>query len=826
MKFTLSWLRDHLETTKTLAELADGLTQLGLEVEGIENKTATFAPFKVAYVRDAKQHPNADRLRVLNVETADHGVLQVVCGAPNARAEMKGIFAPDGSFVPGTGVTLKKGVIRGEESNGMMVSEKEMGLSDDHDGIIEVDDKWPVGTPFVDVFGLNDPVIEIKLTPNRADCAGVRGIARDLAAAGYGTLKPLDQSGPSGLTRGPQDGTRSSGQARGSNTFQSPIAVDLTFPSDAENACPLFFGRYIKGVKNGPSPEWLQAKLKSIGLRPISALVDITNLMTIDLNRPLHVFDADKVTGNIHVRLAHNGETLAALNDKTYTLTDTMTAVCDDSGVLGLGGIIGGVSTGCNDDTVNVFVEAAYFDPLRTARTGRALGVESDARYRFERGIDPAFTREGLEIATRLIQELCGGEASGIVTAGTGPDWQRTIDFRPARVSTLGGVDVPAKTQEKILHDLGFGVAAIDDVWTVTPPSWRGDIDGEADVVEEITRVYGFDKIPPVSVVADDIATAPAETVRGASSRLARVALATRGLNECVTYSFMSSKHAELFGANDHGAAAQLKIANPINADWDQMRPSALPNLILAAGRNADRGFGNAALFEVGPAFQTQKINGQRTVAAGIRHGKMGDKHWAATNNDRAVDVFDAKADVFAVLSATLGLDESRAVITRDAPSWYHPGRSGAVKQGNVVLAYFGELHPHVMDELRVDGVAVGFEVFLDAGAGGKKKGTSRGALTLSPLMPVHRDFAFLVSNDVTADAVCKTVRLVDRALITDAHVFDVYAGKGVADGHKSLALSVTLTPSEKTLTDAEIEALCGKIVEAVKAKTGGVLRT
>jgi phenylalanyl-tRNA synthetase beta chain len=806
MKFTLSWLKDHLETTHDLPQLADGLTRLGLEVEAIEDKAAAFAPFKVAYVREARQHPNADRLRVLMVETPDHGVLQVVCGAPNARTGMKGIFAPDGSFIPGTGVTLKKGVIRGEASNGMMVSEKEMGLSDDHDGIIEIDEKWAVGTPFTDLYGLNDPVIEIKLTPNRADCAGVRGIARDLAAAGYGTLKPIHKGA---ILKDPPP---------------CPIKVRLDFTPDAADACSLFLGRVIKGVKNGPSPEWLQRRLKSVGLRPISALVDITNLMTLDLNRPLHVFDAATLSGDIHVRLAKEGETLLALNDKTYRLGGQMTVVCDGGGVVGLGGVIGGKATGCDEKTTDVLIEAAYFDPLRTARTGRALGIESDARYRFERGIDPAFTHEGLEIATHLILELCGGQATSIVSAGNGPAWQRTIDFRPDRVRTLGGLELPAANQEKILHALGFGVAAIDDVWTVTPPSWRGDIAGEADLVEEICRVHGFDAIAPIPVTSGAITTIPAETAGGTAARLARTALAARGLDECVTYSFMSAHHARAFGTDDV-ASASLRLANPINSEWDQMRPSLLPNLLLAAGRNADRAIDCPALFEVGPCFTSPKVDGQKLVAAGVRLGRFGAKHWTSGADDRVVDAFDAKGDALAVLSALAGIDEGRVQITREAPPWYHPGQSGAFKQGPVVLGYFGTLHPDAMDVLGLDQPAVGFEVFLDPLMTPKKKSTSRGALDISPLMPVKRDFAFVVSNDIAADNVIKAIRLVDRTLITDAHVFDVYAGKGVADGHKSLAVGVTLQPRAQTLQDSEIEAIATKIVDAVKAKTGGVLR-
>lgn len=800
MKFTLSWLKDHLETDKSLTELTDALTNLGLEVEAVDDPSQKFAPFKVAAVVEAKQHPNADRLRVLRVQTADHGTLQVVCGAPNARAGMKGIFAPDGSFIPGTGVTLKKGVIRGEESNGMMVSEAEMGLSDNHDGIIEVDETWPIGTLFSDVFGLNDPVIEIKLTPNRADCAGVRGIARDLAAGGFGTLKPIKT--PTFKTTGPG---------------KIGVSIDDTI------ACPLFLGRLITGVKNGPSPEWLQKKLVRVGQKSISTLVDITNLMTLDLNRPLHVFDADQLRGNITVRLAKAGESFTALNDKTYTLTDQMTVVCDDSGVLGLGGIIGGTSTGCSDQTVNVFVEAALFDPLRTARTGRALQIDSDARYRFERGIDPEFTRAGLDIATQLILDLCGGQAHDMVQAGAGPHWQRTITFDPVRTKTLGGVDLPVGTQQKTLEKLGFTVdASKPNAWAVTPPSWRGDVDGPADLVEEIVRLYGYNNIPAMSVTSHTAVASAGETQRGALMRRARGALALRGLNECVTYSFMHHSAANLFGANDNAA---LRITNPISADWDQMRPSILPNLLQAAMRNAARGFGNAALFEVGPVFTSPKLSGQSMCAAGIRHAAVGTKHWSGVSAARAVDVFDAKGDVLSALSAMAGLTPDKLQLTREVPAHYHPGRSGCFRQGSKAIAYFGELHPGVLEQMGVDGVAVGFEIHLDALPEQKSRGTSRGALVLSSLQPITRDFAFVVDGGVEAEAITRAIKFVDRNLIVAVDVFDVYQGKGIADGQKSVAVAVTLQPTDKTLTEDQIEALSKKIVEAVAAKTGGVLR-
>jgi phenylalanyl-tRNA synthetase beta chain len=803
MKFTLSWLKNHLETDKSLPELLVGLTDIGLEVEGVEDKAAAFAPFRVAYVETADKHPDADRLKVCIVDTGSEKI-QVVCGAPNARAGMKGVFAPDGSLIPGTGTVLKKGMIRGQASNGMLVSEKEMGLSDNHDGIIEVGADVPLGTPFATLMGLDDPVIEIKLTPNRGDCAGVHGIARDLAAAGYGRLKDLPASPVKGA-------------------FESPIKVQLKFDAEAQDACSLFIGCYIKGVKNGPSPDWLQKRLTSVGLRPISTLVDITNLMTIGVNRPLHVFDADKIKGDLHVRLARDGETLAALNDKEYTLTKTMTAVCDDSGVLGLGGIIGGASTGCSDDTVNVFVEAAYFDPLRTARTGRALSLDTDARYRFERGIDPAFTRHGIEIAVQMIIDLCGGTPSNIVVAGNGPAWQRTINFRPERVQTLGGANVDEATQKKILSVLGFGVAGSGATWQITPPSWRSDIEGEADIVEEITRIHGFDKIAAVSVRPDYAVTRSAETVTGALMRKSRAALARRGLHECITYSFMHHDHANLFGANDD---TSLRLSNPISNDLDQMRPSALPNLLQAAQRNADRGNHHAALFEVGPIFASVKPAGQKMVACGIRHKNVGDKHWSGAQASRTVDVFDAKADALAILESCVGLSADKAQISRDAPAHYHPGRSGTLRQGPVVLGYFGEIHPGVLDALKIDGPAVGFEMFLQNLPAPKTKGTAKSALKLEPLQSVTRDFAFMMDANVEADMIIKAARGVDKALITDVNVFDVYQGKGVEPGKKSLAFTVHLQPVEKTMTDVEIDALAKKVVDAVIAKTGGTLRS
>jgi phenylalanyl-tRNA synthetase beta chain len=800
MKFTLGWLKQHLDTTATLDDIAVALTALGLEVEGVQDRAATFAPFKVAHVVSAEKHPDADRLRVCIVDTGTEK-LQVVCGAPNARAGMKGVFAPAGSFIPGTGITLKKGNIRGQESNGMLVSEREMGLSEEHDGIIDLPADTPVGTPMADIFGLNDPVIEIALTPDRADCAGVRGIARDLAAAGLGTLKALNETAVPG-------------------TFKSPIGVTLKFDGDSANACPLFVGRYIRGVKNGPSPQWLQDRLKGVGLRPISALVDITNYLSLDLCRPLHVFDADKLKGGIHVRLAQKGETLDALNDKTYTLDGFMTAVCDDSGVLGLGGIMGGKTTGCADGTVNVYLEVAYFDPARTAKTGRALQIDSDARYRFERGIDPAFTIPAAEIATRLILELCGGEASETVIAGAVPAWQRPIAFDTALTKKLTGVELPADRQLSILKTLGFAVNGNN----VTPPSWRGDVEGKADLVEEIVRVNGYDKIPATSLPKNTTVTMNAETVPGARARRARTALAARGLQECVTWSFMPAAQADLFGANDSQSAKSLRLLNPISADLDQMRPSILPNLIAAAGRNTARGFADGALFEVGPAFASVKTDGGSLIAAGIRYGQNGPRHWSGPDAHRATDVFDAKADAIAVLAAC-GLPEGSAQIGRNAPAWYHPGRSGTLSLGKNIVARFGEIHPAILEQMDVKGPVTAFEVMLDLIPAARKKGTAKSLLVLPPLQPLSRDFAFLVDDAVEADAIVRAVKNADKALIIGVTVFDVYKGKGVEDGKKSVAVAVALQPAQQTLTDADLEGLAKRITDSVAAKTGGTLR-
>ncbi len=792
MKFTFSWLKEHLDTNAPLEEITTRLTSLGLELEGVEDRAKMFSPFKVAYVESAEKHPDADRLKVLVVDTGAEKV-KVVCGAPNARTGMKGIFAPDGSFIPGTGVTLKKGLIRGQESNGMMVSEREMGLSEDHDGIIEVAADVPLQTPFADLYNLNDPVIDIAVTPDRADCAGIGGVARDLAAAGLGKLIERDATPVKG-------------------TFKNPVSITLQ-----DDGCPIFVGRYIRGVKNRASPEAIQAKLKAIGLRPISALVDVTNFFSIDLCRPLHVFDADKLKGNITVRTAKKGETLEALNDKTYTLDDGMIAVCDDSGVIGLGGIMGGASTGVSESTTNVYIECAYFDPYRTAKTGRALEIISDARYRFERGVDPEFVVPAMELATKMIMEFCGGEPSDVFIAGKTPEWKRDYDFDPVYTEKLSGVKIDEQKQVDILKSLGFTMNGKQ----ATPPSWRADVMGRADLVEEIIRVHGFENIPTLSVRSEGAIPGGAETENSARSRKARTALATRGLYECVTWSFMKADVARLFGSNDNPA---LALSNPISSELSQMRPSILPNLIEAAQKNADRGYGNTALFEVGPAFSSSKTDGQKTVAAGVRHVAKGSRHWSGAEASRNLDALDAKADALAALAAA-GVPVGNLQVSRDAPEYYHPGRSGSLRLGNVVLAHFGEIHPAILDTMGVKGPVAAFEAYLNNGPAMKKKGNAKPLLALSSFQPVQRDFAFIVDDAVEAESLIRAARAPDK-MIDRVDIFDIYKGKGVEDGKKSVAINVIIQPKDKTLTDADIEAIAKKIVENVTAKCNASLRS
>ncbi len=797
MKFTLSWLKDHLETSASLDRIVEALIGVGLEVEAVEDKAKLLAPFKVGYVTEAIKHPNADKLRLCKVET-DTGMIQVVCGAPNARTGMKGIVALPGTLIPGTGIMLETGMIRGSESQGMLVSERELTISQEHDGIIEVASDWSIGTPAVTALGLDDPMIYIKVTPNRPDALGIHGIARDLAAKGLGRLKPLDASPVPG-------------------SFDSPIKVSLEFPDGDTTPCPLFVGRYFRNVKNGPSPEWLKRRLKAIGLRPISALVDITNYITYAYGRPLHVFDAGKVHGHIAARLARDGEEIAALDGKTYALSSAMAVIAGERGAEGIAGIMGGAASGCTEATTNVFLEAAYFDPLRTAATGRKLGIASDARYRFERGVDPAFTQTGAEIGSRMILDLCGGEASHLVIAGAAPDTARSFTLRPDRVKTLGGVDIPLTEQIRILSDLGFIVTETALGLDCAVPSWRPDVHGEADLVEEVCRIYGLDKVPFAAMERDHPVARPVLNPLQRRMLAARRTIATRGYNEAVTWSFIPEDQAKMFG----GGQAELRLANPISSELTDMRPSLLPGLIATAGRNIARGFGDLALGEVGHAYAGDRAQDETLRAAGIRRGAAVVRNWQG--GARAADAFDAKADALAVLEAA-GATVANVQVVSGAPDWYHPGRSGTLQMGpQNKLGFFGEIHPRILAAMDVKGPLVGFEITLNAIPGSKAKSATRPALNSSGLMAVKRDFAFVVDDRIEAAILVKAAKNADKALISDAAVFDVFKLDG---GRTSLAIEVTLSPRDKTLTEEEIAAVSGRIVQAVGKATGGTLRT
>ncbi|RJF88996.1 phenylalanine--tRNA ligase subunit beta [Oleomonas cavernae] len=800
MKITVNWLKEHLETAAGAQEIAERLTSIGLEVEGIEDRAAVLKPFTVAYVVEAVQHPNADKLRLCTVDAGDGTPYQVVCGAPNARTGLKVVFARMGTTIPGNGMVLKPTAIRGVDSQGMMCSMREMGLGQDHDGIIELPEDAPIGKPFAEVLGLDDAVIDLSVTPNRQDCLGVSGIARDLAAAGLGTLI-----------------TPAIGKIPG--TFPSTVSVRLD-ESVKDKACPLFVGRLIKGVTNGDSPAWLKARLEAIGLRPISALVDITNLITHDRARPLHVFDAAKLTGGIHVRFGKAGESVEGLDGKAYALDEQMIVVADDAGPLGLGGIVGGVPSSVTGETVDVFLEAAHFDALTVAATGRRLGVVTDARHRFERGVDPQSAFDGIELGTKLILELCGGEASEIVFAGAPPAPFPNQTFRPFRVEKLTGLKVADERMVEILADLGFGPDRSVFPWNVSVPSWRRDIEGEVDLVEEVARITGLDKLPVEPLPSVSVVPLPALNPAQRRVRAAKRLLATRGLTETVNNSFIPEAHAAAFGWSD----LALKVANPISVELAVMRPHLVPSLAAAAVRNAARGIEDVALFEVAGTYHGIAPKDQASVAGGIRTGYTTPRQWQGGR--RAVDAFDAKADVLALLGE-LGAPVGNLTVGTDVPAWLHPGQAGTLKLGpKTVIAVFGALHPRMARLLGVEGPAVVFEVYLDAIPAAKAKPTrEKPALVLSDFQAVSRDFAFLVDETVAAEAVIRAIKGADKALIADVSVFDLYRGQGVPAGKVSMALAVRLEPRDKTLTEPEIEAVSAKIVAAVAKATGGSLR-
>jgi phenylalanyl-tRNA synthetase beta chain len=804
MKFTLSWLKDYLETDASLEEILEKLTIIGLEVEEVIDQAAILKDFTVAYVEEAEQHPDADRLRVCKVNTGKE-VLQIVCGAPNARAGIKVVLAENGAVIPTNGMKLKPTKIRGVESNGMMCSEREMGLSDEHDGIIELPEDAPIGEPFAPILGLDDPVIDIAITPNRGDALGVYGVARDLAGAGLGTLKE-----------------KTPAEIKG--TFESPVDIELKFEDGDNSPCPIFTGIYVKGVKNGPSPDWMQARLRAIGLRPINALVDITNYISYDRGRPLHVYDADKLTGNIHARLGREGEKLTALDGKEYDVPTDVCVIADDSGAIGFGGIMGGESTGSQDDTTNVLIECAWFDPIRIAKSGRTLGIQSDARYRFERTVDPAFVIPGQYAAAQMVMDLCGGEPSNIVIAGEAPVKDKIIDFPMGEVKRLAGLETSDVEIKTVLKRLGFWVSGNGEDVKVAVPTFRPDIHGKADIVEEVVRVIGVDQVKPVALPRLNAVTKPPLTDRQVRIRNARRSLAARGMVEAVTWSFTEAKYAKMFG----GGKPELTLINPISSDLSDMRPSLLPGLMQAAQRNVDRGLNDLALFEVGQIFLGDKPEEQFTHATGLRRGAAkiagSGRHWRDASG--SVDVFDVRADALAVLES-MGLDSSKLQIVSGGPDWYHPGRSGKIQLGpKNVIGTFGELHPKILDQLKVDGPICAFEITIENVPASKKKATkSKPALVLSDLQPVRRDFAFVVDTDVTAATILRAANGADKKLIAGVNLFDLYEGEHMAEGKKSVAFEVTLQPKDKTLTDEEIEAISNKIVAAVTKSTGGELR-
>ena len=801
MKFTLSWLKDHLETSSSLDDILYALTDLGLEVEEVVNPAAKLSPFTIAKVLHAEKHPDADKLRVCRVLT-DEGEKQIVCGAPNAREGITVVLCKPGDYVPGIDVTLGIGKIRGVESHGMMASERELELSDEHNGIIELP-SGEVGQKFIDWLAANrpaavDPMIHIKITPNRPDALGVRGVARDLAARGLGTLKPLVIPTIKG-------------------GFASPVQVEIAADTKTK-ACPHFAGRTIRGVTNGPSPDWLQARLKAIGLRPISALVDITNYFTFGLNRPLHVFDAAKVKGKLRVHAAAGGEEFLALDGKTYTLRAGQIAISDDAGVESLAGIMGGEVSGCTPDTTDVFLESAWWDPITTATTGRALKINSDARYRFERGVDPAFTLPGLDLATQMILDLCGGEASDLAQDGAPVDTTRAYRLDPARVISLVGMDIPEAEQRLTLEALGFTLNG--DM--ATPPSWRPDVLGEADLVEEVARVASLTQLqgkPLPRAVAG--VPRPILTPLQVRERAARRTIAALGYNECVTYSFIDSAAATLFG----GGTDAVKVDNPISSEMTHLRPDLLPGLLRAAARNQARGFADMALFEVGPAFHGGEPGEQHLQATGLLIGASAarDPH----GSRRPVDLYDAKADAEAVLAA-IGAP-ARVQITRKSAAWWHPGRSGVIGLGPNVMATFGEVHPRVLAAMDVKGPAVAFTILVANVPLPKVKTPTKPALALSDLQAVDRDFAFVVDKGVEALTAVNAAQGADKALIESVRVFDQFTGEKaeaqMGAGKKSIALTVRLQPTDKTLTEADIEAVSAKIIEKVSKATGGTLR-
>ena len=797
MKFTLDWLKDHLETEKDLDTIVDTLTNIGLEIESVEDKSKTFNDFTVAEVIKAEQHPDADRLRVCSVKTID-GVFQVVCGAPNARTGMKGIFAPENSFIPGTGIRLKKSKIRGVESCGMLVSEKEMDISDEHDGIIEVEAKYNLGDKFIDVFNLNDPVIEINITPNRGDCLSVRGIARDLAAGGLGKLK---------------ENTLINNIA---GTFESPVKWEKDFKGDEEYICPGVAGRYFKNVVNKESPLWLQQRLKAIGLRPISALVDITNYITYDLGRPLHVYDADKIKGNLKMRFAKEKETCLTLDEAKYECRTDMIVIADNDKLHGIGGVMGGLDSGCSLDTKNVFLEVALFDPISVTKAGRYLKLQSDARYRFERGIDSSSIDWGVQAATKMIIDLCGGEVSKTVQTNILNTNVKQINFNTDKVTSLGGVEISIKEQKNILESLGFAVQEQNNILIITPPSFRPDIHDEADIVEEILRIYGFDKIPLTDIQDKDSKKNILNPNLKSFYKIKRV-IANQGYLEAVTWSFMDKQVAKLVSDN------VIEIKNPISSDLNVMRPSNVPNLLHAINLNKSKMINRGKLFEVGPIFSESLEDRQTNVATGISYGNISEGNW--NSNSKDIDVFDIKADLMRILDS-LNTPINNLNYEKIENKIFHPGKSSSLRIGKNIIANFGELNPILLKSMNIQNPVMAFEVFTDAlGQFQNKKTSTIAAFDNNPFQMVERDFAFIFPDSVKADEIISKIKKIDKKLINKVSIFDVYEGDKIAKDTKSIAIRVLLQPLEKTFNDEEIESLSTQIIDVITINFKATLR-
>jgi len=797
MKFTLSWLKDHLDTNKDLDTIVDTLTNIGLEIENVEDKSKTFNDFTVAEVLKAEQHPDADRLKVCTVKTID-GTFQVVCGASNARQGMKGIFAPENSFIPGTGLKLKKSKIRGVESCGMLVSEREMGISDEHDGIIEIDAKFTLGEKFIEVFNLDDPVIEINITPNRGDCLSIRGVARDLAAAGLGKLKENK------LIKNI------------AGTFDSPIKWEKDFKGDDEYICPGVAGRYFKNVTNKESPSWLQQRLKAIGLRPISALVDITNYITYDLGRPLHIYDADKIKGNLKMRYAKQNETCLTLDEENRVCKSDMVVISDDQQLHGIGGVMGGLDSGCSLDTKNVFLEVALFDPISVIKTGRYLKLQSDARYRFERGIDATSIEWGVQAATKMILGLCGGEVSKTVQTNILDNKKTKIDFNTAKIMSFGGVEISNEKQKSILESLGFSILEKNNFFNITVPSFRPDIEGEADIVEEILRIYGFDQIPLTNISDNNNKKNVLSSELKSFYKIKRT-IANQGYLEAVTWSFMDEKVAKLISSN------VIKIKNPISSDLNAMRPSNIPNLLQAVNLNKSKMITNGKIFEVGPIFDETLEDKQVNVATAIGYGNVLINNWNSREKD--IDVFDIKSDLMQILKS-LNVPTDNLIYETINNKVFHPGISSSLRIGKNIIANFGELNPILLKSIGIPNSVTAFEIFIDTLAQFQsKKISTLSAFVNNPFQMVERDFAFLFPKSVKANEIINKIKKIDKKIINKVSIFDVYDGEKIENHKKSIAIRVLLQPIEKTFSDEEIESISNQIINTIITSFNATLR-